>query len=356
MKKKIKAFDLFSGIGGFRAGIMETSCVNYEFTGYCEIDKYCRANYEGMFNTEGEFIFEDIHDVTRIYCRNNDPWHGYTTKVENHIKRNIPIHDILFAGFPCQPHSLMGNRKGYYDTRGELFFDIAAVLRAVKPEYFILENVRQIKSVNDGNLMNDIKNILENILKYNVSYLTLDSQDYGVPQKRRRIYIIGQKSESNKINIPKKIDEMDRKYKTTWHLLEKSVSEKYYLSNKILKTILKSVHGGYSRPAEINQMIARPLTKTMHKMHRASQDNYFSDQYINGRYSRYKKIIKLNENIENKIRRITPREAFRIQGFNEELINKALSVGLSDTRYYMHTGNAVSPPVITAIINEIFKG
>lgn len=356
MIDKLRAYDLFAGIGGFRAGAMEYSSSLFDFVGYCEMDKYCKLNYDGMFGSQGEDYIANIHTITRKFSGLDDPWSSYKNETAQYISDHIPAHDILFAGFPCQPHSLMGNRRGLYDTRGELFFDIAAILRSIKPRYFILENVRQIRSVNDGQLMKQIEHVLEKDLGYNVSYLLLDSKDYGVPQTRRRIYMVGTMDLNQKICTPQIIGEKDRKYVTTWHLLEREVDDKYYLSEKILKTILKSVHKGYSRPAEINKLVARPLTKTMHKMHRASQDNYYSDPFIKGEYNEELGVVILNQKVNSRIRRITPREAFRIQGFSEHLINKALAVGLSDTRYYMHTGNAVSPTAVTRVIDALLKG
>jgi DNA (cytosine-5)-methyltransferase 1 len=356
MIKKLRAYDLFAGIGGFRAGAMEYSTSMFEFVGYCEMDKYSKLNYDGMFGSQKENYIANIHTVTRKYSGIDDPWNSYNKDTNQYISDHIPAHDILFAGFPCQPHSLMGNRRGLYDTRGELFFDIAAVIRSIKPKYFILENVRSIRSVNDGQLMKQIEHVLEKELGYNVSYLLLDSKNYGVPQTRRRIYMVGTADLDQKIGIPQTVEAKDRKYLTTWHLLEREVEDKYYLSERILKTILKSVHKGYSRPAEINKLVARPLTKTMHKMHRASQDNYYSDPFIKGEYDEDSGVVSLNPNATSRIRRITPREAFRIQGFSEDLTNKALSVGLSDTRYYMHTGNAVSPNAVAKVLDELLKG
>ena len=178
-----------------------------------------------------------------------------------------------------------------------------------------------------------MRSILEN-LGYHVAIWLLNASDYGLPQTRRRVFIVGSKTNSqlNDEDPPKKINR--RQFKTTWHLLEKDVDKKYYLSEKIKKTILSEGTGGYKYKADYNLLTSRPLTFTMHKMHRASQDNYYSDDFINGDYDDTSKSVKHSKHNKNNIRRITPREALLLQGFSKTFVNKALKSGLSDTRLY----------------------
>jgi DNA (cytosine-5)-methyltransferase 1 len=125
------------------------------------------------------------------------------------------------------------------------------------------------------------------------------------------------------------------------------------LSAKILETILKDQHKGYRRPALINRLTARPLTRTMHKMHRASQDNYYSDSFIQGTYDAVTDAVTMASIESDRIRRITPREALRIQGFTETAIDAALTTGVSDTQLYMQAGNAVPPPLVEAVLGHL---
>lgn len=336
----MKVFDCFAGIGGFRSAINLYLNGKAEFTGFCEKDEYAKKTYLSMHKIQkNEVIISDIYSVTRsprnIILKKKDIFTQLNFKIRNP--------DLFVAGFPCQPHSLMGNRKGKYDARGEVIYDMMALIFAMQPKNIILENVRAFRSVNNGALFNEILKKLES--EYNVKSIEVNAVDCGIPQVRRRIFIIGSKICQPKTQI-KKENLLNCKYPTTWHLLEKRVDKKYYLSEKIKKTILADQHKGYSRKAEINRLIARPLTRTMHKMHRASQDNYFSDAYINGEYNKKLNLVEIHQRGHDNIRRVTPVEAFRIQSFSENEIKMALQAGNSDSQLYMQAGNAV--PVLMA--------
>jgi len=354
----LKVLDLCSGIGGFRVGFELSNVPNndIQFNSYSDIDPYANKAYEVLFDTRNEICLENIQKHTRF---ENELDHqgplAKTKKRESLINKEIPDIDFLFAGFPCQPHSLMGNRKGNNDARGNLFYDIAEILRVKKPEYFVLENVRSLVSVNEGKFYEEIMNTLSKKLKYNVTSVILNASDFGVTQTRRRIFIVGSKSKDlSDFCIEKYKKECNDQYPTTWHLLERKVNDKYYLSDKILKTILKDQHKGYRRKAEINKLIARPITKTMHKMHRASQDNYFSDSFLKGKFDKETNKVTPSKVKNDRIRRITPREALRIQSFPEHYIDKLVNSDLSDTRLYMLAGNSVPPKMVSAVINALF--
>jgi DNA (cytosine-5)-methyltransferase 1 len=352
----MKAFDLCSGIGGFRIGT-ELSRIGdqVDFVAYSDMDPYANKGYESIFDTEGESVLGDIQKHTRLQDELAlegplKPRKERATK----INRALPDFDLLFAGFPCQPHSLMGNRKGTRDDRGNLFYDIAEIIAVKKPEYFILENVKAIVSVNNGLFYKEIIETLEKKLKYKLRVWSLNALDYGVPQIRRRVFFVGSKYKDLPVGPPAKVDISEAEYPTTWHLLERGVDEKYFLSDNILKTILKNEHKGYKRKAEINKLIARPLCKSMHKMHRASQDNYYSEDFIQGSYFELKLAVEPVKIDKPKIRKITPREAFRIQSFPERHIDDLLDCKMSDTRLYMMAGNAVPPKLIKAILDHVF--
>ena len=350
---KIKAFDLFSGIGGFRQGFESAAKIlniETQFIGFSDIDSYANTVYKGCYKTKGEFDVGDITTLTGTLSpkRKND---SATIKK---IDDSLEDFDILFAGFPCQAFSSMGKRKGLLDERGTLFYAIELLLRAKEPNHFILENVRGLKTIDGGKTIKMMRKILTS-LGYNVAIWLLNASDYGLPQTRRRIFITGSKinQKLNDKNPPKVLNK--REFESVWHLLEKNVCDKYYLSEKIKKTILSNGSGGYNYKAEYNLLTARPLTYTMHKMHRASQDNYYSDSFINGKFDSSKNKVIESATGKNRIRRITPKEAFIIQGFNKRFINKALKLGLSDTRLYMLAGNAVPPNLVKSITKHLLS-
>ena len=162
MKKKIKFIDLFAGIGGFHLAL---SKINGECVFASEWDKDCQKVYEKNFGLKP---------------------HGDITKIN---EKDIPQHEILCAGFPCQAFSISGKRLGFKDTRGTLFFDVARIIKHHNPKIVLLENVKNFLTHDNGNTINVVKKTLEE-LNYNVFYKVLNSSNYGVPQKRERIYIV----------------------------------------------------------------------------------------------------------------------------------------------------------------------
>ena len=349
----LRAYDLCAGVGGFRVGASQALGDGIEFVGWCEFDPYVQRSYRAMYSPNGDSHIEDLTCVTRLPGEvGGQPIQMGSVERNDRIRGELPSMDLLLAGFPCQPHSLMGKRRGKSDSRGELFYDIAAVIDAMRPKHFVLENVRGMKSVNDGRYFRDILDTLRERLGYYVTILELNAADYGVPQVRRRVFLIGSEDEKD-VGTPPTVQPEERHYQSTWHLLDRRVDERYYLSERILRTILKHQHKGYSRKAEINRLDARPLCRTMHKMHRASQDNYYSDAFINGQFMA-DGTVRLASDGESRIRRVTPREAFRIQSFPEDLIDLVVASGNSDTRLYMQAGNAVPPSLASAVVREIF--
>ena len=169
LDKQMKFLDLFAGIGGFRLG-MESA--GHECVGFCEVDKYARASYKAIHNTEGEI---ELHDITRV--------------TDESIRRFGSV-DIICGGFPCQAFSIAGNRRGFEDTRGTLFFEIARFASILRPKYLFLENVRGLLNHENGITFETIISTLDE-LGYNVEWQVLNSKNFGVPQNRERVFIIG---------------------------------------------------------------------------------------------------------------------------------------------------------------------
>lgn len=165
----MKFLDLFAGIGGFRFG-MESA--GHECIGFCEIDKFARASYKAIHNTEGEI---ELHDITTV--------------TDEEI-RAIGHVDVICGGFPCQSFSIAGSRRGFEDTRGTLFFEIARFADILKPKYLFLENVKGLLNHDRGNTFKTILGALDG-LGYDVEWQVLNSKNFGVPQNRERVFIIG---------------------------------------------------------------------------------------------------------------------------------------------------------------------
>ena len=165
----MKFLDLFAGIGGFRLG-MESA--GHECIGFCEIDKFARASYKAIHNTEGEI---ELHDITTV--------------TDDEV-RAIGHVDVICGGFPCQAFSIAGARRGFEDTRGTLFFEIARFANILKPKYLFLENVKGLLNHDKGNTFKTILRALDG-LGYDVEWQVLNSKNFSVPQNRERVFIIG---------------------------------------------------------------------------------------------------------------------------------------------------------------------
>lgn len=294
---------LFSGAGGLDLGFHQQG---FNIVWANDFDKFAVQTYNENFPIPA--VFGDLNEIELD---------------------SIPLADVVIGGFPCQPFSMMGHEKGFEDARGTLFFRIVEIINSMiqrgrKPRVLVLENVRTLKTHDKGNTYRVIKNILENELGYKVFTQILNTANHGIPQTRNRTFIVCFANQEAEFEFP----EEEELQLTMQDLLEENVDQKYFLSDKIIPTILSEGTGGYRAKAEIDLPIARPLTATMHKMHRASQDNYVTD---NGR-----------------IRRLTPREAARLQGFPEEF-----RIPVSDTQAYRQFGNAVTVAVSNKVAEQV---
>ena len=187
----MKFLDLFAGIGGFRLG-MESA--GHECIGFCEIDKFARASYKAIHNTEGEI---ELHDITTV--------------TDDEV-RAIGHVDVICGGFPCQAFSIAGARRGFEDTRGTLFFEIARFASILEPKYLFLENVKGLLNHDRGNTFKTILGALDG-LGYDVEWQVLNSKNFSVPQNRERVFIIGHlrgKRTRNVFPIGRESEQSDR--------------------------------------------------------------------------------------------------------------------------------------------------
>lgn len=318
----MKVVSLFSGIGGLDEGFSQNG---YEVIWANDFDKYAVQTYRQ--NYKNPIVQGDINKIAF---------------------EDIPDFDVLIGGFPCQPFSMMGAQRGFEEARGTLFFRIAEIIqnkidKGQKPKAIILENVKALRTHDHGNTFNTIKRILTEDLGYKFYSEILNSADFGVPQTRNRTYIVCFANENAEFDFAS-LEKKPAKYNSLQDLLEgfgEEVPEKYYLSNKIKKTVTSNGTGGYNAKSEINLKIARPLTATMAKMHRACQDNYVSPDGT--------KICDIKNLDEERIRRLTPRECARLQGFDDDFKTE----GISDCQLYKQFGNAVTVNVSWAVARGV---
>lgn len=316
-KRHLKVVSLFCGAGGMDLGFLNAG---FDVIWANDINKYAVESYKA--NLGNHVIEGDI----------------------NQILDEIPKHDLLMAGFPCQPFSMMGKQKGFDDDRGTLFFTIETIIKKNKPKIVVLENVKNLLTHDRGKTFEKMKKILEEDLGYSIHVSVMNTADYGVPQTRRRVFVVGFRNDyygrdTIKFKFPEKIE----LNKTVQDILDIDVDKRYFLSEKVLKTVLATGTKNYSSKPEIDLSIARPLCATMHKMHRASQDNYYTDN-INR-----KKFVNKEKEISN-VRRLTPNECRKLQGFPSDWKQV-----VSDTQAYMQFGNAVTVEVAYYIAMEIVK-
>lgn len=375
----MKFLDLFAGIGGFRLG-MESA--EHECIGFCEIDKFARASYKAIHNTEGEI---ELHDITEV--------------TEEEI-RNIGHVDVICGGFPCQAFSIAGARRGFEDTRGTLFFEIARFASILKPKYLFLENVKGLLNHDRGNTFGVILSALDE-LGYDVEWQVLNSKNFGVPQNRERVFIIGhlrgerarnvfplsgdgaaitcEQPKINKVgNIRKKgksqsgdvvsIDSLaptlcstttqkdplkiaipvltperpekrqnGRRFKTDGEpMFTLTAQDRHGI---LIKEATKQ---GYAE-AEIGDSVnlSHPNSKTR----RGRVGKQIANTLLTGESQG---VVEPNF----RIRKLTPRECWRLQGFPDWAFDKAQEVN-SNSQLYKQAGNSVTVNIIAAIAKEL---
>ena len=310
--QKFRTIDLFAGIGGIRMGF-EKAGFSTVFSNDFELK--CKTTYDLNFN-ESKLVIEDIRKL------------GVD---------DLPSFDFLLGGFPCQAFSIAGYRQGFKDLkdRGNLFFDIARIIEARKPAGFLLENVKNLKNHDHGKTFQIIEETLKN-LGYFVKAKVLNSMDYGnVPQNRERIYIVGFKDEetSRKFEFPSAI----KLTKSIKDVLDESVDEKYYYNGKPLFNKLKDFVTEEGRVYQWRRQYVRENKKGVCPTLTANM----------GMGGHNVPIIKDKEGI----RKLTPRECARIQGFPDEF----KLPDLADSALYKQIGNSVTVPVIKRVAEQMMK-
>lgn len=333
----LRSIDLFAGIGGIRLGFQKHGVTNVFSS---EWDKFAQKTYAANF---GEMPLGDITTIST---------------------EEIPDHDILLAGFPCQAFSQAGLKQGFLDTRGTLFFEIQRILAAKKPRMFLLENVKQLRGHDKGRTLKTIldilqgnetdvpselrlstetKDALETKLNYHIKFKVLRSCDYGVPQNRERIYIVGFDKDfygnanfDIDFNFPTPLGIETR----VGQILQShnEIDEKYTISQKLLD--------GHVRRKKEHREKGNGFGFSVFKA---------DDKYTNTISARYYKdgseILIDQDEIGRRPRKLTPRECARLQGYPEDFIVDAVS----DVQAYKQFGNSVSVPVIHAIAAEMLK-
>lgn len=312
-KKKHADFtfiDLFAGIGGIRIPFQELGgkCV---FTS--EWDKFAQKTYRVNFGEEPQ------GDITKINSK------------------DIPDFDILLGGFPCQPFSQAGLKKGFSDTRGTLFFEIERIIQEKKPKAFLLENVKQLRGHDKGRTL---KVILKHIdaLNYYVKAEVLRAADFGVPQNRERVYIVGISKEH--YDLP---DDYDFEFpKPTYEktrlgdILERNVDDKY--------TISDALWAGHQRRKKEHQAKGNGFGFSLFN----NESEYTNT--ISARYYKDGSEILIDQGSGKNPRKLTPRECARLQGFPEKFI-----ITVSDIQAYKQFGNSVAILVIKAIAERMVE-
>lgn len=316
VEKKYKLVSLFAGIGGIDLG--------FEFAGFeCiwanDFDKFACQTYRA--NVGDQIVEGDIRLT----------------------KNQIPAHDILVGGFPCQPFSTLGKLQGFEDemNRGTLFFEIMDIITKHDTKVVVLENVKNLINHDNGKTFARIKQELDDA-GYDVNAQILNSQDYGIPQRRNRIFIVAFNRRYFKTGEFVYPDKEELK-ETTQDLLDENVPEKYFLTKKLEKTILGMGTKGYMVKPTIDLPISKTLTATMHKMHRASQDNYVTD------YKNYNRNV-LEKEKRIAVRKLTPNECRQLQGFPSEWVQV-----VSDCQAYKQFGNAVTVDVAYKVACQVMK-
>jgi DNA (cytosine-5)-methyltransferase 1 len=343
----MKYIEIFAGIGGFRKSIeslQKDNKLNFKCVGFSENDTYALKSYAANFSLNGEVR---MNDITTFVSQ------------EQNI-HNLPNFDLMVGGFPCQAFSLIGKKKGFDDARGSILFSVEEILKIKQPNFIILENVRHIEKHDNGETLKHILSFFKENGYNFTETVVLDTQKFSLPQRRRRIFIVCSKKSLN-IDLSEKaiVENFNKiknksllKFNDVLEVLDKQVEPKYYLSERIKHTILADGSKNYRGKSQIDLTIARTLTATMVKMHRACQDNYYSDDFILNGFSN--KETPKETLLKTPVRKLTPKEALNLQGFESDFFKNAIMAGVSEHQLYKQAGNALSVNTGYALLHYLF--
>ncbi|WP_245864180.1 DNA (cytosine-5-)-methyltransferase [Fredinandcohnia onubensis] len=303
---RFKTIDLFAGIGGIRLAFQ-------------------KLGGHAVFSSEWDKFAQKTYRINY-----GDIPHGDITEIH---EKDIPDHDILLAGFPCQPFSQAGLKQGFDDTRGTLFFDIARIIKEKRPAAFLLENVKQLRGHDNGRTIEVIRNTLKE-LEYTVHIDVLAARDFGIPQNRERIFIIGFDNRRNGSLVPFSFPEPTGKETRVGDILEKTVDEKYTISDKL--------YAGHLRRKEMHKKKGNGFGFSLFN------ENSPYTNTISARYYKDGSEILIDQGAEKNPRKLTPRECARLQGYPDNFI-----IPVSNAQAYKQFGNSVTVPVIEAIAKKM---
>ena len=334
--------DLFAGIGGFRLGM---EAAGHQCIGFCEIDKFARESYKAIHDTGGEIELHDIKTVSDEFIQ------------------SIGHVDVICGGFPCQTFSIAGNRRGFEDTRGTLFFEIARFASILKPRILFLENVKGLLNHDKGRTFETILQTLDE-LGYNVEWQVLNSKDFGVPQNRERVFIIGHlRGEGGRKVLP--IDGQIKNVNCVRQIGNLIQTSSYggnphrgrVYSLKGISPSLNCMGGGGREPkirikeatkkgyAEATIGDSVNLSHPNSKTRRGRVGKQIANTLLTGE----EQGVVMND---FRIRKLTPKECWRLQGFPDWAFERAEKVN-SNSQLYKQAGNSVTVNVIEAIARRL---
>ncbi len=331
--KKIRYFSLFSGIGGFELGINQSNEINTKHAPFSKKSKQEERTQRRVRSTNKHGTLLHTRNRTTSLCVGHSEIDKYATEIyQKHFPthknygditkiktKELPDFDLLVGGFPCQSFSIAGKRRGFDDTRGTLFFEIARIIRDKKPKYFVLENVKGLLSHNIGRTFGTILITLDE-LGYDIQWQVLNSKNHGVPQNRERVFIVGHIRGSSRPKVfPITTDDRS--------------------------------------PDDLHRHISNTLT-TRYEKGQATR-TYIGESKRNAQKTNRPSVFKKRNEPNNSdqrggsthttdIRRLTPTECERLQGFPD-----GWTLGVSDTQRYKMLGNAVTTNVVGAIMKKL---
>ena len=355
MKTVIRFFDMFSGIGGFRAGLERVG--GFECIGHCEIDPYANKSYNAIFDTKGEVFFNDA------------------TQINPEL---LPEFDLLCAGFPCQSFSVAGKRGGFEDSRGTLFFEIARVLKAKQPSYFLLENVPGLLNHNKGKTFQTILCTLDE-LGYGLEWQVLNSADFFVPQTRKRMYAFGYRDERCAGQV---LPFTECNPKALRQIIGGSQGQRIYDIDCLSCTLASNAGGQGGKTGMYIDLNENPCISCLARCIKSRYNSGITNRkgensgvieclmpcltpnrlYKRQQGPRFRPdncpmftltACDIHGILENfRIRKLMPKECLRLQGFKDDQIDMMVEIN-SDNQLYKQAGNAVTVTVVQAIGERI---